>query len=147
MASEDGPTVLTGQCHCGGARVRFHLSRPAAAIQVRSCQCSFCRRHGALTASDADGHAEIEADKPLVRYRFGQGGIDILLCGVCGVYVAAVMDAAPGLVATLNVAGLAMAPLDAATPTPMDYDDEDAGVRRARRLVAWTPATLVEAAL
>jgi hypothetical protein len=55
------------------------------------------------------------------------------------------MDAEPGLVATLNVAGLAMAPLNAATPTPMDYDEEDAGARRARRLAAWTPANLHEA--
>jgi hypothetical protein len=136
--------VLTGQCHCGGVRAEFKTAREPGAIAVRACQCGFCRRHGAATVSDPQGRLRIESRRPLKRYRFGARTIDMLLCGGCGVYVAATMETDHGLVATFNVAGLKMAPLDAAMPTPIDYDGEDAVGRHARRLGAWTPVTISE---
>jgi hypothetical protein len=136
--------VLTGQCHCGGVRAELKTSRAPAEIQVRACQCGFCRRHGAATASDPAGRLMIEARGSLKRYRFGERSIDMLICGACGVYVAATLETDRGLLATFNVAGLKMEPLDAATPAPVDYDGEDADARRARRLAAWTPVTIAE---
>jgi hypothetical protein len=136
--------VLTGQCHCGAVRAALETAREPAAISVRACQCGFCRRHGAATASDPTGRLRLEVRRPLKRYRFGAGSIDMLLCGGCGVYVAAVLETDHGLLATVNVAGLAMAPLDAATPAPVDYDGESAAARRERRLAAWTPVTIAE---
>jgi len=38
-----------------------------------------------------------------VRYRFGLGITDFLLCRKCGVYVAAVMTTAEGALGVLNV--------------------------------------------
>ena len=136
--------VLTGQCHCGGVRARFETERDPGAIAVRACQCGFCRRHGAATASDPKGRLRLDAARPLRRYRFGAASIDMLLCGECGVYVAATLETEQGLLATFNVAGLAMAPLASTTPTPVDYEGEAAAARRERRLAAWTPATVAE---
>jgi hypothetical protein len=110
--------ILTGQCHCGGVRVEFRSSRPAMTLQVRACQCSFCRRHCAATVSDPAGQVSIESDRPLIRYRFGLQTCDMLICAACGVYVAAARETEEGWLATINVSGLAMAPLDAVEAEP-----------------------------
>ena len=136
--------VLTGQCHCGAVRAVFKTAREPGAIPVRACQCGFCRRHGAATASDPEGRLRLDVRRPLKRYRFGAEAIEMLLCPQCGVYVAAVLETGQGLLATLNVAGLAMAPLDATPPTPVDYGGESEDARRTRRLAAWTPITIAE---
>lgn len=136
---------LSGACHCGAVRAELRPGRPADEIAVRACQCSFCRRHGAATASDASGALILRSRAPLVRYRFGSRATDVLLCGVCGIYAAGAIEDEGRLFATVNVAGLAMAPLNARLPEPADYGGEDPAVRRARRLKLWTPLTLKEA--
>jgi hypothetical protein len=142
MASDGA--VLTGQCHCGGVQVEFRSTRPVSALQVRACQCSFCRRHGAATISDPAGEATIESFRPLIRYRFGLQTCDMLICAACGVYVAAARETDEGWRATINVAGLAMTPLNAVEAEPVDYGSEDAAARIARRANGWTPAVIVE---
>jgi hypothetical protein len=86
-----GMMAFGGGCHCGALTVTFESSRPAASIERRACQCSFCRSHSALTVSDADGALRIDADPAaLVRYRFGLKTADFLICARCGVYVGAI---------------------------------------------------------
>jgi hypothetical protein len=137
--------ILHGRCHCGGVEAAFSLGRPVDDVAVRACQCGFCRRHGAATATDPTGHLTLRSAQPLTRYRFGSGATDMLLCPVCGAYVAAVIQADGRLLATVNVNALAMAPLSERTPQPADYTGEDAVSRLARRVRMWTPTTLEEA--
>ncbi|WP_308426226.1 GFA family protein [Pseudohongiella nitratireducens] len=35
-----------GQCHCG--RVKYTVSLPDGLVDVRRCNCSMCRRRGAV---------------------------------------------------------------------------------------------------
>ena len=71
--------------------------------------------------------------------------MDALLCGECGVYVASLLAADDGLaVATLNVAGVALAGFEGRTPDPISYDDETDAAKLARRQARWTPTVLVE---
>ncbi|MBS0331233.1 MAG: GFA family protein [Proteobacteria bacterium] len=44
---------MDGTCHCGAARWRFEGTGEAAT----SCNCSVCRRHGALWAYGFEGEA------------------------------------------------------------------------------------------
>ncbi len=138
--------ILRGRCHCGCVEAVFSLGKPVDEVAVRACQCSFCRRHGAATATDATGHLTLRSERPLTRYRFGSGATEVLLCPVCGVYVAGVIEADGRRLATVNVNALAMAPLSERTTEPADYADEDAAARLARRARMWTPVTLAEGA-
>ncbi|HEY2659818.1 MAG TPA: aldehyde-activating protein [Caulobacteraceae bacterium] len=114
---------------------------------MRSCQCSFCRRHGARNVTDPGGFLAIEADAgALLRYRFGRKGIDMLLCADCGTYVAAVSEIDGALYATLNVIGADLQGLTPGQAEPVSYDDETDAERQARRRAKWTPATLTEIA-
>ncbi len=130
-----------GSCHCGAVRVTFRATRPLAELALRRCDCSFCRRHGARTVADPEGEVVIRA-RALRRYRFGLGITDMLLCGECGVYVAAVIEHEGRALATLNANVLeARDTLDPAPPL-VSYAGETADERIARRLARWTPARL-----
>lgn len=133
---------IQGQCLCGAVRADLRLSRTAAEMPLRACQCSFCRAHGAATVTDPQGTVAIrvggEAD--LIRYRFDKGTADFLICAHCGVYVAALLSDGARAWATVNAHGLGMAAFAGRAPEAVDYGDETAAARIARRKTAWTPA-------
>lgn len=133
-----------GGCHCGAIALRFETDIDPAELPLRHCQCSFCRRHGNLSASDPAGLAEIRyARKEDCRpYRFGLGITDFHRCPHCGVFVAATSDSEKGLLAVINVNALDERAAFTGAPEPMDYDGEDSGSRLGRRAQKWTPATI-----
>jgi hypothetical protein len=134
-------TTLRGGCHCGNISVELETSQDPHALQLRECQCSFCRRHGARNASDPGGRLRIsvrEADT-LLRYRFALGITDFLLCKSCGVYVAAMMGGGSGLIGTVNVNIFDDREPFLRRAEPMTYSRESVEQRKARRLLAWMP--------
>jgi hypothetical protein len=132
-------TILTGGCHCGNVRVAFETSLDPRDLPLRACQCSFCRRHGSVSASDPAGRLVVEVRQPerLQRYRFALGITDFLICRTCGVYVAAIMETEGRSRGVLNVRVLDEHGPFARPPTPMDYGTEQAEDREARRVKAW----------
>jgi hypothetical protein len=143
-----GGENIEGECHCGRVRVRLRLSRKARDIELRACQCSFCRRHGARTFADPKGHAQIETDTPaaLHRYRFALRTADYLMCRVCGVYLGAVIQVEGVQLATINAAGLDLGAFRAHEARPADYSGECYDERLRRRLAAWMPVEMAFAA-
>ena len=136
-------TSTSGGCHCGAIEVAFELGGRPEDAEVRACDCSFCRAHGARTASDPGGLVRLRAREPaaLTRYRFAHGKTDFIICGRCGVFVAAVVEAPDGRrVAVVNVNALAERARFARDAAPVHYGAETADERLARRLSRWTPA-------
>ncbi len=133
-----------GSCHCGAIRLRLTLSWPPGEAPVRACDCSFCRAHGARTVTDPSGSVEIDLkDAPTVhRYRFALKTADYLVCGNCGVYVAALADTPKGLKSTVNVNALNDHALFDAHPPLVHYDEETAEARLSRRAERWTPTAI-----
>ena len=131
-------TRHAGQCHCGALRVEFETDAPLA---PRACQCSFCRKHHARSVSDPAGSAVIALGPDAVRYRFGNGSADFLICGRCGVYLGAVQEIDGRLYAVLNLTAFDD-PREELAGVPMDYEDETGAERTARRRARWTPARL-----
>ena len=118
--------------------MRFRPARTLDELDLRACQCSFCRRHGARTVSDAEGSLELTVlrSQDMTRLRFATRTADFLICRTCGVYVAAVL-VGPDPRATLNVNALDVP--DPREARPVSYDGESAAERRERRRVRWTP--------
>jgi hypothetical protein len=92
--------------------------------------------------TDPGGSVTLRLADPskLRRYRFATRSTDFLLCGDCGVYIAAVFASAAGRFATVNVnaiQGLQQVP-DA---MPVSYDGESPEHRASRRAQRWTPVT------
>src|SRR5262245_54009530 len=96
---------MTGSCHCGNLRVELETKLAPAEFQVRADQCSFCRRHAALSITDPQGHVSFRVadERALSRYRFGLRTADFLICTRCGVYVGAIFVEPDGAWAVVNV--------------------------------------------
>jgi hypothetical protein len=135
---------FTGACHCGALQMTFETPTSPAALPLRACACSFCRKHGVRTTSDPAGTVRFGIADPglLQRYRFGTQTTDTLICRNCGIYLAAVTEIDGALYAVINVNALDDRSAFERLPEVMNYDGESAEQRMARRKVKWTPATL-----
>ena len=135
--------TFEGGCHCGSIAVAFTTAQDPTDIDVRACQCSFCRKHNALVVSDPDGQIVVTVNEPshLSLYAFGPKTAQFAVCRRCGVYVAAVTSHEP-LRAIVQVNALVDRARFTRPPRPMDFDGESRDQRIARRQSRWTPAVI-----
>ena len=79
--------IYQGRCHCGA--IRFSFAGPVAIDKGLRCNCSICRRKGAMMSSFSvapeDMKIETEGDA-LATYAFGQGVAKHHFCKHCGIY-------------------------------------------------------------
>ncbi len=140
--------IHKGQCHCGKLKASFETQKTPAALGVRTCQCVFCRRHGAVNISDPEGVVTIDASpEELNRYTFALRTADFLTCKTCGVYIAAVMGKGDKIVSTINVIGLRVEEFLNIEEAPMQYGAETTEERIARRYQKWTPTRFTDKTL
>ncbi|WP_422365763.1 GFA family protein [Pelagibius sp.] len=134
-----------GGCHCGALEIEFESDVEPAAMEVRACACTFCRKHQSRAVSDPDGAVRLTVrdDTVVQRYRFGLSTADYYLCGRCGVYVSAVIEEAGRHYAIVIINALEEAERFSRTPMPVTYDAEDEAARRARRRAKWTPTEII----
>ncbi|WP_076588627.1 GFA family protein [Vibrio ostreicida] len=72
-------------CHCGGVEMELHL--PLGIDKPRRCDCSICRRKGAIVASvKLDGIRLIRGEQLLQLYQFNTGTAKHYFCSICGIY-------------------------------------------------------------
>ena len=77
--------VHKASCHCGA--VEFELSLPNGLDDPRRCDCSMCRRRGAIVASvTLDGIKIIKGKDKLSLYQFNTMTAKHYFCSVCGIY-------------------------------------------------------------
>jgi hypothetical protein len=133
-----------GGCHCGNLRIEFDTSLNPAEIELRACQCTFCRKHGSLAVTDPAGHLAVRAapGKNLGRYAFGWRTADYLICKTCGVYVAAVTTGESESRGIAIVNCLDDRRQFTSAPIAVDYDAESREQRMERRRRRWTPVTV-----
>ncbi|HEX8955617.1 MAG TPA: GFA family protein, partial [Burkholderiaceae bacterium] len=75
-------TIHHGSCHCG--RVKFELT--SNLDRVMECNCSICRRQGAIWAgADNAGLRIVEGEADLTLYQFGTMTAKHYFCRHCGV--------------------------------------------------------------
>jgi hypothetical protein len=138
------PATLTGSCHCGAIRATLFATKPAAELEVRACQCTFCSRHGAKTTSDPNGRCRFEIDgAALSWYRFETRTGMTLICNRCGAYAGGMIEDGDKVWSVLNVRALAIPELRNLTPVPRVYEGETVEQRIARRKAMWTPTEIV----
>ena len=131
-----------GSCHCGAIGWTYRTALEPSRWPVRSCQCSFCRRHATRCTSDPAGSVEFSvADQDaLNRYRFGLRTAEFLMCRRCGTYIGAYGPGPSGDgFATLNLNALRTPVEGIPDATPTWYDSEDRDGRVRRREQRWTP--------
>ena len=76
----------SGQCHCGA--IRFHFESEPIEEGLR-CNCSVCRRKGAVMTTFALTPAALKVEDPnnlLSTYIFGSATARHHFCSRCGIY-------------------------------------------------------------
>ncbi|WP_217876964.1 GFA family protein [Pseudoalteromonas shioyasakiensis] len=72
-------------CHCGSVVIELHL--PNGVEDIRRCDCSLCRRRGAIVASvPLSGIKIIKGEEKLKLYQFNTKKAKHYFCSECGIY-------------------------------------------------------------
>ena len=78
-------TNLRGTCHCGAVELMVTLADGLAS--ARRCDCSFCRRRGAIVVSaPLDQVVIVKGADNLTLYQWGTGTAKHWFCKTCGIY-------------------------------------------------------------
>ena len=84
-----GETVIAKNhrltCHCHAVELEIDL--PDGIVDPKRCNCSFCRRRGAVVGTMAEGDFRIvKGQNHLRRYQFGTQTGEHFFCDICGIY-------------------------------------------------------------
>ncbi|MGF1753440.1 GFA family protein [Vibrio makurazakiensis] len=72
-------------CHCGS--VELELTLPNGIENPRRCDCSICRRKGAVVGSiQLSGIRVVKGADVLKLYQFNTGTAKHYFCSLCGIY-------------------------------------------------------------
>jgi hypothetical protein len=72
-------------CHCGA--VVLELDLPDGIVNPRRCDCSMCRRRGAIVASvSLAGLRVVQGEESLRLYQFNTHTAKHYFCSRCGIY-------------------------------------------------------------
>jgi hypothetical protein len=72
-------------CHCGAVLLESHL--PSGLSDPHRCDCSFCKRKGAIVAAVPEADLKvIQGQATLSRYQFGKQDAEHFFCSICGIY-------------------------------------------------------------
>ena len=75
---------MKGRCHCGAVEVEVTLSDGLKT--ARRCDCSFCRRRGAIAVSARiDGLRVVKGADNLTLYQWGTRTARHFFCKTCGI--------------------------------------------------------------
>jgi len=78
-------SIHKSTCHCGS--VELELQLPDGIIDPRRCNCSICRRKGAVVGSvPLSGLKIIKGEDKLSLYQFDTKEAEHYFCSVCGIY-------------------------------------------------------------
>lgn len=107
-------------CHCGAVELAVTLGGEGLA-SARRCDCSFCRRRGAIAVSaPLDGVRVVRGEDNLTLYTFNTGTAQHYFCKTCGIYTHHRRRSNP------NEYGVNVACLDGVNPRdlgPVDWTD------------------------
>ena len=84
-----GPTTIGTKhrliCHCEAVEIELDL--PDGVVDARRCDCSLCRRRGAIVGSVSEnGFRIVKGENHLKRYQFGTKVAEHFFCDTCGIY-------------------------------------------------------------
>ncbi len=89
MLKKVGDTIIQGKhratCHCGSVELEVDL--PDGIVDPQRCDCSICRRKGAVVASVPLSAVKIvKGEDVLSLYQFDTKEAKHYFCSICGIY-------------------------------------------------------------
>lgn len=140
--------LITGSCHCGD--IAFTLDWPDAspAVVARSCDCTFCVKHGGAWTSHRDAKLAVSLRHPgaVSPYTFCSGTAEFQVCARCGVTPVVLSDLAGHRHAVVNVNTFDHPEAMQITRQAAHFEGEATEIRLARRKRNWIANVTITAA-
>lgn len=131
--------TITGSCHCGNVRFSLEWPAPCREILTRSCNCTFCRKHGGVWTSHREAKLEARVDEAALisKYRFGTETADFYVCVRCGVVPFVVSEIENSDYAVVNINTFDASDAVTFSSSSTDFSGEKTGDRLSRRMQNW----------
>ena len=118
--------IKNGTCHCGA--IEFQVELENGLVDLRRCNCSLCRRKGAIIASvPLDKLSVVKGEDKLSVYSWNTHTAKHYFCRVCGIYTHHQRRSNP------NEYGFNIACLDGVNP--FDYEEVALGNGASQTLI------------
>ena len=130
---------IRGRCHCGNISFRLDWDPDPVEIPARSCDCTFCVKHGGTWTSYPAGRLEVAIEDPALvsRYEFGTKTATFHVCARCGIVPVVTSDLDGRTYAVVSVKAFENVDPSMLRPGPVSFDGEGVESRLARRKRNW----------
>lgn len=131
--------VIRGRCYCGNISFRLDWEPDPVEIPARSCDCTFCMKHGGTWTSYPAGKLEVAIEDPALvsRYEFGTKTATFHVCARCGIVPVVTSDLDGRTYAVVSVKAFENVDPAMLKPGPVSFDGEGVESRLARRKRNW----------
>ena len=130
---------IRGRCHCGNISFRLDWDPDPVEIPARSCDCTFCMKHGGTWTSYPAGRLEVAIEDPALvsRYEFGTKTATFHVCARCGIVPVVTSDLDGRTYAVVSVKAFENVDPAMLKPGPVSFEGEGVESRLARRKRNW----------
>ena len=131
--------LIRGSCHCGNISFRLAWDPDPAEIPARSCDCTFCVKHGGTWTSNPAAALEVTVREPTLvsHYAFGTRTATFHICTRCGATPVVTSDIDGHLYAVVSVKAFDNVDPALVRAAPASFGEEDVESRLARRSRKW----------
>ncbi len=138
--------LIHGSCHCGNLTFELTWEPDPPEIPARTCDCSFCTKHGGVWTSNPAGSLAVIIRHPALvsRYAFGTRTAVFHVCARCGVAPVATSLIDNQLYAVVSVNAFTNIDPSRLRRVPASFDNETLETRVARRKRNWIAAVRFE---
>jgi hypothetical protein len=133
--------LIHGSCHCGNISFRLSWDPDPAEIPARTCDCTFCQKHGGTWTSNPAGALEVDGREPTLvsRYAFGTRTATFHNCTRCGAVPVVTSDIDGRTYAVVSVKAFTNVDPARIRTAPASFEGEEVDSRLARRKRNWIP--------
>lgn len=131
--------LIHGSCHCGNISFRLAWDPDPAEIPARTCDCTFCMKHGGTWTSNPRGALEVDVREPTLvsRYAFGTRTATFHICTRCGAVPVATSEIDGRMYAVVSVKAFDNVDPAMVRAEPASFGEEETDARLARRKRKW----------
>ena len=131
--------LIRGSCHCGNISFRLSWDPDPGEIPARSCDCTFCVKHGGTWTSNRSSALEVSVREPSLvsRYEFGTRTATFHVCTRCGVTPVVTSEIEGRLHGVVSVKAFDDVAASLVRAMPASFGEEDVESRLARRKRSW----------
>jgi hypothetical protein len=133
---------MSGRCYCGNIEYVFTSPIPKMELPIKSCDCSFCSKQGAVYTSHPQGSlaVKVKDQEKVSIYQFGEEPADVFSCAGCGVFPFIIGVIEGQKYAVLNANSINGLKIDRSRVTPIPHLDNQSAEERAERWKrSWIP--------